>query len=180
MRQYLTSWFTSALVTSESDSARLKTQDGSTAFDEGRAYRLPFEYSVSGTPAVLRFTSPVSFCLTEQLLSCDVGNIRLDAYRAATESGAWTDVQAFSRNLVAGMARQVTISTGGTITPTSPSVDKIRVRTAGAAGQRSTGSQPLRNRRRLAAGTYYLVLSRIDGGDTATGIYLIEWEEGKE
>lgn len=170
----------SDLLSSEKEGVRrLKVQEGSTAFSDGRAFRLPFEYSVAGTPVTIRFTSPVSFNLTLQELSCDQGSVRLDAYRDATEAGVWTDVPAFARNLVdnPGYTRQVMLDTGGTITPTGPSVDKIRLRTAGATAQRANVGAGLSSKRRLAAGTYYLRLSRIDGNDPATGIYLIEWEE---
>ena len=171
------------LTSSKEGSRRIKTQEGSEAFSDGRAFRLPYEYSVDATPRVLRFSSPVSFNLTLQSISCDSGNIRLDAYRGGIESGTWTDVPAYKRNIVdnADYTRQVTISTGGAHDPDGqPSVDKLRLRTSGATAQKSNVSGSLGTKRRLSAGTYYLVLSRIDGSETAQGIYLIEWEELNE
>lgn len=162
--------------------ARLKTADGSTAFEEGRAFRLPFEYGFDGTPVVLRFTAPVGFKLTEQLLSCDVGNVRLAAYRDGIESGVWTNVPSFSKNPAGGIeygyTGQVIIATGGAFDPNgNPSVDVLRVRTAGSTAQRSTASKVLASDRALPAGVYYIVLSRIDGTGASAGVYLIEWEE---
>jgi hypothetical protein len=158
--------------------ARVKVQEGSEAFSAGRAFRLPYEYSIGATPVVLRFTSPVNFNLTLQTLSLDNGNIRLDAYRDATESGTWTDVEAYKRNAVDGdYTRQVTVDTGGTITPIGGSVDIIRLRTSGSTAQRTNVGGALSGKRRLPPGTYYLQLSRIEGNETATGVYLIEWEE---
>lgn len=158
---------------------RMRVQEGSTAFDEGRAFRLPYEYSVGATPVVLKFVAPVDFNLTLQSLTCDTGNVRLDAYRGATESGTWTEVTAYARNTspLRPYTRQVTIETGGSITPDGDSVDKLRVRSAGSTAQKANVSGALESKRRLAADTYYLVLSRIDGNDTAEGIYSIEWEE---
>ena len=172
----------SDLLTSPVEGARrVKTETGSTSFDLGKSFRLPYEYSVGATPVVLRFTSPVTFRLTEQLLTCDIANARLDAYRDGTESGVWTDVPAFSRNFAStfqdGYTRQVTIETGGAFVPDGPPVDILRVRTSGATAQRGTASFPLGSPRQLPAGTYYLVLSRIDGNETAAGVYLIEWDE---
>jgi hypothetical protein len=168
------------LTSAKEGERRIKTQEGSDAFSAGRAFRLPYEYAVGATPTVLRFTSPVPFNLTEQLLTCDAGNVRFDAYRNGIESGSWTDVMVFARNLVDNpdYVRSVTVETGGAFDPDgNPSADKIRLRTSGSTAQRSTASSPLRGKRRLAPGTYYLVLSRIDGNDEARGIYLIEWEE---
>jgi len=179
-------WYTlpglpSDLLTSDKPGTRrLKVQQGSDAFNQGRAFRLPYEYSVSSAaPVVLRFTAPVNFNLTSQLLTCDIGNVRLDAYRGGTEGGTWTDIPAYARNLVDGAdyTRQITVATGGTLTPTGPSVDKIRIRTSNSTAQKANVSAGLDSIRRLSAGTYYLVLSVIDGNETAQGIYLIEWEE---
>jgi hypothetical protein len=178
-------WYTlpglpSDLLTSDKVGVRrVKVENGSDLFNAGRAFRLPYEYSVGATPVVLRFIAPVNFNLTLQLLTCDIGNIKLDAYRGGTEGGTWTDVPAYARNLVSinGYTRQIAIATGGTLTPTGPSVDKIRLRTSNSTAQKSNVSGGLDSTRRLTAGTYYLVLSVIDGNETAQGIYLIEWEE---
>lgn len=167
------------LTSDKEDVRRIKTQNSSEAFEDGRGFRLPYEYSLTDTPVVLRFVSAVDFMLSSQTLICDQGNIRLDAYRDGTESGIWTTVPTFKRNIVDNQAYvgQVIVSTGGAITPITPSVDIIRVRTSGATAQQSNVSEALNSSRKLSAGTYYLQLSRIDGNDVSTGVYLIEWEE---
>lgn len=164
--------------------ARLRVDVANTAFWEGKEFRVSREYAVGSTPFVLKFDAPVDFILQTQSLTCDTGNIKFTAYRAiqGVESGTFTPEPIYKNNFTAesgGFAPQVTVSSGGSFTPNGGevSVETIRLRTSGATAQRTTVSGGAAGERGLAAGTYYLILSRIDGTDTAAGVYDLEWEE---
>lgn len=165
--------------------ARLKTDVANTAFWEGKEFRISREYAVGGTPLVLRFESPIPFILHLQSLSCDTGNIRFRAYRdtQGSEGGTFGDVEPiYQQSLLPesqGLSPQVSITTGGTFTPDAGQgpVETIRLRASGATAQRNSVSSAIGDERGLSAGVYYLVLGRIDGTDTAEGVFDLKWEE---
>jgi len=164
---------------------RLAVDVSNTAFFEGKEYRVSLEYAVGGTPLVLRFDAPGDFILQRQALSCDAGNIRFRAYRdvQGVESGTFGNIiPIYSVNLMAespAVMPQAGITSGGEFTPNEgePSVETIRLRTSGSTAQRITVTSAVGDERGLPAGVYYLVLARMDGSDTAAGVFDLSWEE---
>jgi hypothetical protein len=168
---------------------RLQVDQAQTSFFEGREFRIARKLSITaGTPLVLRFTSAVDFILAEQELNTTTGDIEFFAWRETqgTPGGTWAgSITPIGKNISAefkqyGGARyatQVTISTGGTFTPTDSNayVDYDRAKTAGATAQQASVSGGADSSRYLAAGTYYLVLSSLDA--TSVGRFVLAWEE---
>ena len=164
---------------------RVRVDPGNTAFWEGREYRISYEYSVGGTPLVIRFESPIDFILQTQDLSIDEGNIRFRAYRSTqgSEGGTFDEsIPIYGANIMnetPSVPTQISITTGGSFTPDAgqSATETIRVRTANATSQRTTVTGSLGDERGLSPGTYYLEFARIDGTNTATGVFTLEWEE---
>ncbi|MFP4104821.1 MAG: hypothetical protein ACLFVU_01930 [Phycisphaerae bacterium] len=161
-----------------------------TAFAQGRQFRISYEYDVpEDENVVLRFESPIDFILQYEVLTCDDGSVRFRAYRSddVTESGDYdTDIPIFSNNAmnrVGGLSGQVSIKTGGDITPDSPpsslqslAVETMRIRTANANSHRASVSGACGGERGLFPGTYYLEIANIGNGK-ATGVLDLRWEE---
>jgi len=169
----------------ELEYARSAVDVSNTAFFEGKEFRISREYAVGATPLVFRFESPVPFILQRQALTCDAGNIRFRAYRDTQGSpgGTFGVVEPIYRNSLLPESKDldslVGITTGGTFTPDGGqlSVETIRLRTSGATAQRTTVSGTVGDERGLSAGVYFLILARIDGNDTAEGVFDLKWEE---
>lgn len=164
---------------------RLEVDAGNTAFNEGKEFRFPREYSFSDTPVVFKFLAPVDFILQRQFLSCDTGNVRFRAFREGqgTETGVFDTPEEIVRNNGTQAAKDldplVTITSGGGFTPNDGEAPKevLRIRSSGATAQKTSVSGAIGDERGLPAGTYYLILQRIDGNETANGVYEIKWEE---
>lgn len=169
----------------ELEYARERVDVANTAFWEGKEFRASYEYAVAATPLVFRFDSPVPFILQFQSLTCDTGNIRFRAYRSTqgTEGGTFANViPVYQQSMLPEslpLASQVSLTTGGTFTPAvgQAAVETIRIRTSGATAQRTSVTGAIGDERGLAAGIYYLELGRIDGTDTAEGVFDLKWEE---
>lgn len=177
-------------TSSEQGFRRMRVDVGQTGFFEAREFRMVRKVSITaGTPLVFKFVSAVDFILFEQSLNCSVGDIEYYAWRSTqgTEGGTFTPipVQSIAKNISATYRdyngdryqSQVSISSGGTFTPTDPLlyVDYDRAKTSGATAQRSSVSGGDDTVRFLAAGTYYLILTSLDG--TSVGRFAIAWEE---
>lgn len=169
---------------------RLRVDVGQTGFFEGREFRMVRKVSVpAGTPLVFRFTSAVDFILFEQALNCSVGDIEFFAWRntQGVAGGTFTPLPVApigknisdSRPLFEGLtySSQVQLATGGTFTPTDAQqyVDYDRAKTAGATAQQLSVQGGNESVRYLAAGTYYLILTSLDG--TSVGSFALAWEE---
>lgn len=158
---------------------RLKVSDGSSCFDEGRQFRISWEFTVSTTPQVIRFESPIPFILRKQSLAVDDGGVRWRAFRVATEGGNFdTAINTTPSNSIPPRpyTQQATVTTGGTISNTGPATETIRMRTSGATAQRTTVGVSKSDFRQLDAGAYYLLFERL-GNNDATGVFDLEWTE---
>ncbi|MFO8066869.1 MAG: hypothetical protein R6U11_04725, partial [Bacteroidales bacterium] len=120
----------------------------------------------------------VGSAMEGQSISIDVGNLSFKAYRASqgVKSGAFTDVTIYGQNIMSvtpARAPTSAVAIGGAFTPSANElpVEVIRLRTSGSTAQRSSVSGVVGDERGLAAGVYYLVLTRIDGNDTAQGVF---------
>ncbi len=167
------------------DYSRMRVDVANTAFWEGKEFRISREFAVAGTPLVFRFNAPVPFILQLQSLSCDTGNIRFRAYRdvQGAEGGTFDISEPIYRNSLLPESQdldpQVDIFTGGSFAPDvgQVAVETVRLRTSGATAQRTSVTGAIGDERGLSAGTYYLELGRIDGTDTAEGVFDLKWEE---
>ena len=167
----------------------LRVDVGQIGLFEGREFRLVRKVEIpAATPLVIRFTSAVDFILLEQQLNTTDGDIEFFAWRdnqgtaGGTFAGSFPvigkNISGFYREYSgARYASQVTISHGGTFTPTDPEayVDYDRAEGAGATAQRVSVRGGDDSARYLAAGTYYLVLSSLNR--TSVGRFTLAWEE---
>lgn len=158
---------------------RLKVSDGSSCFDEGRQFRISWEFTVSTTPKVIRFESPIPFILRKQSLAVDDGGVRWRAFRVATEGGNFdTAINTTPSNSIPPKpyTQQASITTGGTISEMGPATETIRMRTSGSTAQRTSIGVSKSDFRKLDAGFYYLLFERLGNSD-ATGVFDLEWTE---
>lgn len=179
----LPTWFNSRILSSaNNETARLKTEDGQTCFDEGRQFRISYPLSVSSTVR-LKFSAPVDFVLRVQSLECDSGFILFEAFRASqiTESTPFsTPVPVYRNNFMStapSYTRTINIYNGGQITVNGGelAVETMRVKTSGATAQTVTVESGVKGMRGLAAGDYYLRFTSLDA--TSTGVYVLIFEE---
>lgn len=169
---------------------RIRVDVGQTGLFEGREFRLVRKISIpAATPLVFRFTCTTDFMLFEQTLNCSEGDIEYFAWRdtQGTAGGTFTNlpIPPIGKNISsyyrkyngARYTTQASIASGGTFTPTNSEiyVDYDRSKTAGATGQRNSVSGGDDSVRYLAAGTYYLKLTSLEG--TSVGRFAIAWEE---
>jgi hypothetical protein len=165
--------------TSPSPQQRLKVENASTAFWEGREFRLANEFSIaSGLTLVYKFIAPVEFVLTLQTLTVDNGSIRMSAVTGGSEGGTFTNITTFGKNrLISTPAytKQITVLFGGTQTGGTES-EVVRLVSNGQGNSSQTIGQSLDTQRALPIGTYYLKLNNF-GNITATGVFSLAWEE---
>lgn len=165
--------------------ARLSVENRNTGFEEGKEFRISYEYSVAAIPTVLRVTSTTDFIILIQSIGCDNEGVRFTAYRQeqGVAGGAFDEVVPIYKNNFASFSKDldpvISIDTNGTFTPnpSEPSVETIRVRTAGGTGQSITVGRSSQGVRGLPANVYYLILERITTSGTAQGVYDLLWEE---
>lgn len=158
---------------------RLRVDVGQTGFWEAREFRISYPLTVSATPVVLKFESPIDFILHNQEFSVDEGGYEFTAYRDGIEGGTFTPISIYANNIqqsAPDYIRQTQISTGGTFTTTSNSVETVRMRSSGSTSKSSTVGGSIFGERGLSAGTYYLVFERLENTD-ARGVYTLIWEE---
>lgn len=158
---------------------RLKVENASTAFWEGREFRMANEFSIaSGATLVYKFLAPVDFVLTLQTLTVDNGSIRLGAVAGGSEGGTFTNITTFGKNRLASTPtyiKQITILSGGTHTGGTES-EVVRLVSNGQGNSSQTIGQSIDTQRALPAGTYYLRLNNFGNG-VATGVLALAWEE---
>lgn len=149
----------------------------------GRQFRTFFDFSIpSGQSAVIRFQSGSDFVLQSQSLNVTSGGVRFAAVVNATESGVFgSALPVVSKNRTTSHRvgpDYVTVSaitSGGQISG-GTEVEVIRVSGTSSGGHATTVSGAQNNHRMLPAGVYYLKLENTDNS-TATGVYMVEWEE---
>jgi len=165
---------------------RMEVDVSSTAFQEGKQFRISYEYTeVGSTPLVLRFSSPVDFLLQGQDLTSDLVGVRYRVFRAAqgTPGGTFgTQVQITRSNGTSDakpLNPLVTIFTGGTFTPTAGQVaqETIRIRTPSGSKKSLSVSGEAGDERGIPAGDHYIILQSIDANNLASGVLNLEWEE---
>jgi len=179
MRDFLSSWFNSNLVTSEQSTARLRVDNGQTGFFERREFRISEAFSIAtGSTLVFKFSSPVNFILWEQVVSCDANMVIFEAVVGGTPSGSFTTpITVWGKNRMTeqpAYTGQATINTGGVVTG-GQIAEVLRIKSSNATAQQVSIGSTVSSERGLPAGDYYLRLTA-DGG-TATGTISLIWEE---
>lgn len=195
MFNYLTSWFTSNLVTSPSkDTSRIRVDVGQTGFFEGREFRINQPITIPSTDTdgtIIKFFSPIDFTLQLQTFIVDQDSLLFEAYRGdqGVDSGTWNTNQYKLPNN--GMASapdytpliQVFDNTGvgstGAFTPNANEIPKevVRVVAANATAQRTSVGGSATKERGLPAGTYYLKFTNYLGAGQTEAIYNLIYEE---
>lgn len=171
---------------------RVRVDVGQTGFFEGREFRSYYEFSSENSNGIelaatrdLKFVSPVDFILQSQILICDKGGVRLQAYGGATDAGGWASVPVLGKNRSTSRRKygggfyeaQATVFAGGSFTG-GTQLDVIRCRAASQTVASANVGANQDDERYLPAGTYYIRLQPLVGvNDTSEGIYSISWEE---
>lgn len=183
---YLISDFPQDTYTTENESTRrIKTEQGSSGFFEGREFRLNRRFTVNQNETlVIKFESPIPFILKKQQVCTVDGTILFRAYRSTggIESGTFTSVKNILPNYQLGSEplydRQTIITSGGIFTPTDPDdyTEIFRVKSSGSTAHATTIEGGSYESRGLPAGIYYLTFHN-DGNSNVNFIYTIIYEE---
>ncbi len=161
---------------------RLRVDEGSTGFYEGREFRMFLEFDIpTGQEIWVRHTISKNFILHDQRISIETGAVRWTANAAmASSPGPWTAATFRRRNQMSEQPSPMftsgsVIETGGVGAATGGIVvDCMHI----AAGQGAGTSSATQNAglRGLAAGVYHARLQSTGNGN-ATGVYDWWWEE---
>lgn len=171
-----------------SDFARVKVEEGSTAFAEGRQYRLLHDFALAvGATQVLRVVTTKDLILANRVLRLDYGYVQLEVVVGGTPGGTFdTPVPAYPMNTMSSPrnrrqtgtafpdASETTVTVGGTLTG-GTAVDRVRLNTSVTAQAQTVGSE-LFIPRGFAPGTYYVRLTNLDVQESK-GILYYTWEE---
>ncbi len=166
MFDFLSSWFTSNLLTSSNlKTGRLRVDVGQTGFFEGREFRTGIDKTA---PYTLKIVAPIDFILELQSLLSHDGTATFSAYnesQISSESAPFNDAILVLPNngmsTVPEYTPRITIMGGGTIVLDGVQVPRefIKVVTATATAQQSTVGGNSIKERGLPANTYYLVFT---------------------
>jgi hypothetical protein len=184
------SWFTRRLLTSgDYDSARLKTDNTRTGFDEGRQFRTFHEYNIaSGTSQWIRATVTDDIILLNTSVSLDISRLRLTLWVGGTPQGTWdTPVPTIPKNTMARAPVHtsfVSLDAGGSLVltgdeTTNPAgaiqLDIARLISESQGNNANTVGGQIADERGVGANVYYYRLQNIDGA-TAEGVFSADWE----
>lgn len=162
--------------------ARSKVDDQLASFFAGTQARSFRELSLgAGATLYIRMVRPVDVILRKFGLFVNAGEIRCEIYRGATPSGTWSEsLPVIPKNETSSRPTplyvpQSHLEAGGTFSG-GTLYDVIDVKTAGANGQQSTVGNNRDDILGAAAGTGYYKFTN-PGTGTATGIFVISWDE---
>lgn len=172
----------SDLLTSETSyKRRVKTEQGDTAYDEGRKFRAFYDFTGATMPVVLKFVidKPINLMLSTQ--EVHDGALRYRVFTGGVEGGTFgTTIPSLRTNNKVGtpvIDSGVTLTTGGTLDVTGQAVnDVVYVRTAGASGQTSTVADSTLSDRGFPPTTAYVVIDQIPSASKSPeGVLKYEW-----
>lgn len=160
--------------------ARIKTENGSTAFELGRAFRAYTNKSLAGNEAyALEITTLVNVDVTSILVQLSAGEVEYQNIVLPDTATGFTDVRpAFKLNTRTNAGdptyvSQLTILGGGVIIG-GVEVDQAIIRT-GSNNQRSSIVEQTQARRGAPPGIYYILLTA--GGQGCDFTLYSTWEE---
>jgi hypothetical protein len=170
------------LSSDNQETRRVAVEQGGTAYDEAREFRLSQTFSVETTPVTYKFESTRDVDLTRLVITVDSDGVAAVARRGSTETASFTDTSPVvlttnRKNSAPSVTSGVTVTTGGTIDDaTGDYLGTIRVRSAGATAQRSSVTSEPTDQLGLCPCTFYIQLTRLGSG-TAQGVLSLKWEE---
>lgn len=162
---------------------RLRVETGSTAYNEGRAFRAVHEFALgAGEVRVIKFAIAGNIDLRLSRQNVDVGGLDYRVYAGGVEGGTFDQIiptrRGNNKSGVPIVAPMVTISYGGTLDVTGVDpADIVRLLTANASGQRFTVGGDDGIQRGFPATTAYVVLSTLAGAAAPAGVLHYEWEQ---
>jgi len=172
--------FSDTYTSSITGTRRLKTEQGSTAYDEGRLFRTFYDFTGDTMPVVLKFTITKDANLLSSSQEVHDGSLRYRVYTSGVEGGTFTDLTSYPVNNKTGVVASdsgITVSVGGTldVSGVEPN-DVVYVRTSGASGQTSTVDAITSSSRGFPPTTAYVVIDQIPGGNKSPeGVLKYEW-----
>ena len=148
---------------------RLKVEESSTAFEDGRVFRSYHELDIANNETqVFKFTLTGDVVLLSSNIDLDDGGIRYEVYNSdPIESGVFEPIPSYQTNLASGASlniSNVVISTGGEVDVTGLTPNDVtRVLSANANSKQSTVGVIDGDERGFPATTAYVVVSVLDG-----------------
>lgn len=165
--------------------SRMRTEEGSAAFQRGREYRVLFEVIKAANDVwTIRFTNTVPILLIAVNLCVDNGSIRYSTLSAPVFNGSFTPKTPLNQNRMAAVqpapTTVVELGTGPAVQATgSAENDIMRVR-AGGGNRTSSATTNASLHRGLAPGPHAIILGPITGvADTnaVNGTIELIWSE---
>lgn len=150
------------------------------AYDQGRKFRVFYDFTGKTIPVVLRFVITKPIDLTLSLQEVHDGAMRYRVFTGGVEGGTFTPITPLRVNNkpdVPIVDSGISISVGGTLDITGQEPNEIvYVRTSGASGQTSTVTDSALNTRGFPPTTAYVVIDQIPGGNKPpSGVAKYEW-----
>jgi hypothetical protein len=173
--------FNDLLSSNTENARRLKTEDGSTAYDEGRLFRTQYDILSGETlPLVIKFEISTNINLLSALQDVHDGSMRYRVFSSGIEGGTFTPITVYRANNKTGVPivdSGLTVSAGGTLDVTGITpIDISYIRTAGASGQTSTVEGLQSRMRGFPPTTAYVVVDQIPTSNKAPeGVLKYEW-----
>lgn len=183
-KDYLSSWFTSKLVTDLLDRVKvLSSSISEWLFDSGKTYR--FDYVVQmpqgSGPLVLKFDvqSPIDLTLSE--LNLAEGGVHYEVFAGfqVTETSPFEteEQRIFPRNSRVPSDPRLQVFSGGAITVTGEANTNLFVRTASGGGNRQNAVSSEQSKRGFPVTTAYVRMTILDGVNTdVLGTLKLEYE----
>lgn len=162
--------------------ARVRTEEGSAAFQKGREYRVYLEVIKAAADVwYIQFNNTVPVLLKAINISVDNGSVRYSSRAAPTFTGVFTPLTAMPTNAAVPLVPSTTtvgwaVSTAGQVVD-SGERDVIRVRSGTGTKTTSSGSSL---RRGLSVGNHAIKLEPITGvadANAVNGMIEIVWSE---
>ena len=170
-----------------SSNTELTVQDAAAvAFNEGRAFRIGYEFNLSTTSddRVIRLVLTNNIVLTKSSLELDSGGVRYTVIAGGASVSTFSEtISTLAKN---GKSDAPSFTTGstfaggvdGAVVTSGTELPIARIRTASGNNSRSTNLSDSSERRGFAPGTYYLHLENLPAvNDDSTGILNLEWYE---
>jgi len=172
MFEYLTSWFNNHLTINPNEpSARLKTENGSAAYQSGKEFRAFYELSIPNSGRlVIKFQVLSDITLVLSSISIDDGGVIFKAYSGGVESGVFEPVFTAPTNntsTVINEASNLSISVGGEVDVTGLTPNDV-VRIKAGQNKQSTVDSSDNNLRGFPAGTYYATIETLDSVNSSS------------
>jgi hypothetical protein len=160
--------------------ARLRVDQGNTAFFAGREFRTFYEFSIaSGASQVIKVVSNVDTILQTFGAELDLAELRIELLVGGTEGGNFnTALPIFKTNTMttaSAYTTNITMNRGGTHTG-GTLVDLLTLISGANANKAISTSATEDLPQGFSAGTFYIKLTNTDGA-TAKGIFRARWEE---